>query len=252
MAGRRKFKGEKREAYLEGLRRTGNNNAAAREAGICVSTGPRCRKREPEFEALCLEAVAEAQRRLAGAEGPFDGCDEAAFESIRRGADGRRKIQALGNRRWSKLREERFFAMLRECGNVAASARAAEVSREAVWKRRREWPSFARRFEETMDEAEIALEYRIACLGTNWTEDSEQADFGHAADAGAAAGAAAFDPELALRFLKWREEKKRRLRAPTAALPSAEEARERIARGVAALRRYNEREAARRAAEDEA
>jgi hypothetical protein len=136
-AKRRRFTSPRREAYLAELRRTGNHAAAERAAGIGGSAARRYRQRTPEFEQLCGEAEREATRRLAGAE-PGPTGDEGAFESIRRGADGRLKIQAQGRRRWGKEAEERFFAVLRECGNVAASARAAGVSREAVWQRRRD------------------------------------------------------------------------------------------------------------------
>ena len=244
---KRHFTADRREVYLEDLRRTGNHAAAARAAEISWGGAYRYRKRKPEFEALCIEAEHEAQRRLAGAESPLDGTEEAAFESIRRGADGRLKIQALGQRRWSKRKEELFFDVLRECGNVAASARAAGVSKVAVWKRRREWPGFARRMEETLDEAEIALEYRVACLGTNWTEEAEERD--ERAQEGTVTGnCPQFDPDLALRFLKWRSDKRRGARGSIAALPPAEEVRARIIRKVAAIKRHEAREA-RRAAE---
>jgi hypothetical protein len=250
---RRQFTAARRETFLEDLRRTGNHASASRAAEMTDGGARRYRKRRPEFEALCIEAEREAQRRLGGAEGPFDGCNEAAFESIRRGSDGRLKIQALGKRRWSKRTEEIFFGVLRESGNISAGARAAGVTRRTIWLRRREWPAFARRFDETMEEAEIVLEFRVACLGTNWSEDAElgdEAEWDEEAEAEAdATAAAAFDPELALRFLKWRAEQKRGKAGPGAALPSAEDVRERIARSIAALRRHKERDEARRRAE---
>ncbi len=253
---RRYFIAERREAYLDGLRRTGNHAAAAREVGITAGGARRYRRRKPEFEALCAEAESEARRRLAGAEGADERGADPAFESIRRGADGKLKIQAKGRRRWSRKAEDRFFAVLRECGNIAASARAARVSREAVWKRRRAWPAFARRFEEAMEEAEIALEFRVLGLGTNWSEEAEGAESEEALPPRYARSPssenpgedcqAPFDAELAIRFLKWREEKRRGRRGSTAALPSVEEVRARILRKVAAIKRYREREAARR------
>jgi molybdenum-dependent DNA-binding transcriptional regulator ModE len=247
---RRYFTAPRREQYLANLRRTGNHSAAAREAGVSERAVRRFRARTPDYEALCAAAVREAQRRLGGMAG--DGT-ESAFESIRRGADGRLKIQAQGSRRWSRRAEDRFFAVLRESGNIAASARAAGVSREAVWKRRRTWPAFARRFGEAMEEAEIALEFRVLCLGSNWTEAAEEggAAAEEACDAAAREAAARFDPELALRFLKWRTDRKGSRPASAAALPSAEEVRERILRKVAAIRRYEEREAAREAEDNE-
>ncbi|HYG29995.1 MAG TPA: hypothetical protein VD887_07255 [Allosphingosinicella sp.] len=245
---RRQFKAARREVYLEDLRRTGNYASAARAAGITDGGARRYRQRHPEFEAECVQAKRESQRRLAGAESPLDGTNEAAFESIRRGADGRLKIQAQGRRRWSKRKEELFFDVLRECGNVAASARAAEVSKEAVWKRRREWPGFARRMEETLDEAEVVLEFRVACLGTNWSEDADDRDGAETAGAEEAAAAAAvpFDPDLAIRFLKWRRDGKNGRHKRTAALPPAEEVRARIVRKVTALKKHRLREERRR------
>ena len=207
-AKRRYFTEERRAVYLDCLGRTGNHQAAAREAGVSASAARRFRKRKPDYEALCLAAERAADAILAGAESPDEGVADPAFESIRRGADGRMKIQARGKRRWSLTSENRFFAVLRESGNITASARAAGVSREAVWKRRRDWPAFARRMEETLDEAEVALEFRVACLGTNWTEEAEaRASEDEAAEAETAVEP--FDHEFALRFLKWREEKRR-------------------------------------------
>lgn len=240
---RRYFVAEKREAYLEGLRRTGNHAAAAREAGITPGGARRYRRRFAGFEAACAAAEAEAQRRLAGAQGAFDGA--GAFEGIRRGADGRLKIQALGKRRWSRKTEDRFFAVLRECGNIAASARAVGVSREAVWKKRRTLPAFERRFGETMEEATIVLEFRMACLGTAWAGDEDDPEGGR--EAAAEAGPPApFDPELAMRFLKWRADLKSGRRGAVPALPSVEAVRERIVRKVAAIRRHKALEAKRR------
>src|SRR5215217_4176797 len=125
---RRQFTAERREGFIGDLRRTGNHASAARAAGITDGGARRYRRRLPEFEALCIAAVREARQRTAGAEGPFDECVEAAFESIRRSSDGRLKIQAKGTRRWSRNKEEMFFEVLRECGNVRASAAAAGVS----------------------------------------------------------------------------------------------------------------------------
>ncbi len=246
---RRVFTAERREAYLEGLRRTGNHSAAAREAGISWSAAHRYRRRNPEYEAECVAAAQEAQRRMAGAQSPFDGTKQVAFECIRRGADGRLKIQAQGCRRWSKKAEDIFFDVLRECGNISAAARAAGVTRRTVWLRRRQWPAFARRFDETMEEAEIVLEYRVACVGTNWSEaveaeaEAEEAEPGTVRTEAAEAGTVTsncpqFDPELALRFLKWRAEKRRGQAGPMAALPPAAEVRERILRKVMAVKRH--------------
>ena len=58
--------------------------------------------------------------------------------------------------------EERFFATLAVCGNIAASARAVGFSQSCIDQRRRKWPDFARRLEETLDDAELEIEFRMA------------------------------------------------------------------------------------------
>jgi molybdenum-dependent DNA-binding transcriptional regulator ModE len=242
------FTQDRRETYLANLRRTGNHEAAAREAGISAAAARRFRQRTPDYQALCAEAGREAHARLAGAQGPEDGVLDPAFESIRRGADGRMKVQARGKRRWSKTREDRFFAVLPECGNIAASARAAGVSREAVWKRRRDWPAFARRMEDALDEAEVTLEFRVACLGTNWTEEAEGPERNETAET--ASASVPFDHEFALRFLKWREDKRRGRGRAIAALPPAGDVRARIMRKIEAIKRHRAREAKRAPPED--
>ena len=75
--------------------------------------------------------------------------------------------------------------------------------------------------EETLDEAEVALEFRVACLGTNWTEEAEAREaLEEEAPPPCSARSpspgnpgeeleASFDHEFALRFLKWREDKRR-------------------------------------------
>jgi hypothetical protein len=245
VAERKQFTAEKRAIYLGALRRSGSHRAAAREAEISERTARKRRAREPAFEAACREALEASQGRLAERREAGEGGARNDLESIRRGADGRLKIQARGSRRWSLAAEERFFSVLRESGNIAGSARAAGVSREAVWKRRREWPAFARRMEEVLEEAAITLEFRVACLGTNWPDGAEA---GEGVEAEVEAGPPStelrtgFDPELALRFLKWREEKRRGRPGVAAALPPVEEVRERIIRKVEAIKRHRERE----------
>ena len=244
MADRRRCTAEKRAVYVDALRRTGCYRAAAREAGIGERAARKWRARDAAFGAACREAVEAGQERLAARRGETQGAASAGLESIRRGADGRLKVQARGSRRWSLAAEERFFAMLRESGNIAGSARAAGVSREAVWKRRREWPAFARRMEEVLEDAEITLEFRVASLGTNWPSGAEdEVDL----DAATEGAAAPFDPELALRFLKWREDKRRGRPGVVAALPPVEEVRERIIARVEAIIRHRQREELRRA-----
>jgi hypothetical protein len=214
------------------------------------------REHDPELDRAWREAVAEADRRLSGATGPFDCAAQGGLDMVRRGKNGRLQMVAAGEGRWSAKVEARFLAALRETGNVRASARAVGFSEGAVWDRRRTWPAFAQAMDAMLDEAEVALEFRIAAmangvvggvgeLGTV-TSNCPQGEVGtvtsHCPQR--------FDMEQAMRFLKWREEKRRGRggRAPLARPPSIEEVTEKVVRQVAAIKRHAEKEAARRRA----
>ncbi|HEY0313419.1 MAG TPA: hypothetical protein VGC56_13090 [Allosphingosinicella sp.] len=218
--GRRKrFTALRRSDYLEVLERTGNARAAAEAIGISRNRLRAMRRREPGFDRDCAEAEAAATRRLAGVKGPFDGVEDGNFETIRRRRDGRVQIIAVGPGRWSKKIEDRFFAALAACGNIDASARAVGFAGTDMHRRRRQWPAFARRMDEMLEDAELRLELLLASTGNKWVQAEGAGGAGPGAgtgDAGAAAAsregareAVPFDPEFALRFLKWREEKRR-------------------------------------------
>ena len=163
----RRFIELRRALYLETLRRTGNHRAAARAAGIDPTTAQQRRKRDADFALACLAAEEEAARRLAGAKHMFDGVEDARFETIRRGRNGRLQIVATRTGKWNKTMEEDYFDVLRATANLAAAARAVGVSESLIWQRRRAWPGFRARMEETLEEAEAAMEFRLAAHGTN-------------------------------------------------------------------------------------
>jgi molybdenum-dependent DNA-binding transcriptional regulator ModE len=202
----RRFTAERRAQFLEHLRRTGNQGAAAKAVGMHRDNVEKRRKRDAEFAIACIAAEEEAARRLAGARDPFDGTD-GEFETIRRGRGGRLQIVATRQGKWTKSKEALFFDAMRQCGNVAASARVVGMSESSVWTRRREWPAFRERMEEALDEAEVVLEFRLATCGNNVGAGKE--DDGETGTVTSDRPPMPFDPEFALRFLKWREEKRR-------------------------------------------
>jgi len=211
-APRMRLSAEQRERFLEVLGQTGNRAYAARAIGV----EPRMMDQRREFDKLLDEgweaALDQAHRRLAGANGPFDCIGGRELNVIRRGPKGRLRLMSAGARRWSKAVEERFLAMLAVSGNIAGSARAVGFTESCIWQRRRKWPEFAQRMEEVLDDAEVRLEFRMATMGN----DTDQRAFGEGEAPGGAredarAGAEAaipFDPDLALRFLRWRDAKR--------------------------------------------
>jgi hypothetical protein len=261
----RKLSAEERARFLEVLRKTGNRRFAAEAIGVECRLMDQRREHDPELDRAWEEAAEGAHRRLSGADGPFD-CAQGRLSVIRRGKKGRLQLVAGGEGRWSAEVEERFKAALRESGNVRAAARAVGFSEGTVWQRRRQWPAFARMLEEMLEEAELALEFRIASMGSNVVGEGEEGregagdrPFDLAQDGlGIEQGKRdsrfrgndgfeplPFDPDFAMRFLKWREEKRRgRGRwAPRAKPPSIEAVTDKIVRRVEAIKRHRRREA---------
>ena len=200
-----RFTAPRREAFLEFLGKTGNLTAAAATVGIDRSTAEQRRKRDAEFELGCRAALAEADRALAGAEDAFGADGQGAFTVIKRSRSGRTQIIRAGAKRWSKAIEDRFFAALSMCGNVAAAARAVGFTEGCIWARRRNWSAFRARMEEALDEAEINIEFRLASMGCDLgTAGGEEAGMGTVTSD----CPLPFDPDLALRYLKWRQLKR--------------------------------------------
>lgn len=241
--GRRPYarlSGDERARFLEVLRETGNRRAAA-----AIGTEPRLmdqrREHDPELDRDWEAAVEEADRRLAGAEGPFDCPQGRKLNMIRRGKRGRLQLVAAGDGRWSAEVEQRFKEALRASGNVRAAARSVGFTEGSVWARRRQWPAFAEALEQLLEEAELALEFRIASMGSNILGEAEMGTVASNCPLGEPMP---FDKDFAMRFLKWREEKRRgRGRwAPRAQPPSIEEVTEKIVRRVEAIKRHRQRE----------
>ena len=230
-----RFTALRRDTYLTVLAETGNKRAAAEAIGFRRNRMDGIRKRDPAFAADCAAALATATERLNGGDGQFDGVDDPEFQTLRRCRNGRVQIIAVGPGRWSKRVEDRFLAILGRCGNVEASARAVGFAGTDIFRRRRQWPGFARRLAEALDEADVRLEFRLACYGNTVPPDGE--------DAPADCPEVPFDPEFALKYLKWRQEKKagRGRRGRIATPPSIEAVTEKIIRKVEAIKRHRAR-----------
>lgn len=218
-APKTRLSAEKRERFLEVLGQTGNRRLAAEAIGVEPRLMDQRREFDPLLDRQWKEAIEQSERRLSGASGPLDCIGGTEPMVIRRGPGGRARVVRAGAKRWSRPVEERFFAALAVSGNIAAAARSVGFTASTIAQRRRQWPAFAERMEETLEDAEIALEFRFATSTGGWG-GLDDGDVGSAAtmssgsveDAPATehvAEAPKFDPDLAMRFLKWREQKKR-------------------------------------------
>lgn len=236
---------EQRARFLQVLRETGNRKAAAAAIGVEPRLMDQRREHDPELDRDWEEAAEAAHQGLSEATGPFDCPQGGRFNMIRRGKQGRLQRVAAGDGRWTAGVEKRFLAAVRHFGSVRAGARAVGFSEGAIWDRRRKWPAFAEKLEQVLDEAELELEFRIASMGGNVVPADDGADDGAEPEESEAAPAHTlpFDPDFAMRFLKWREEKRRgRGRwAPRAKPPGIEQVTEKIVRRVLAIKRHRER-----------
>ncbi|HEY0112826.1 MAG TPA: hypothetical protein VGB59_06695 [Allosphingosinicella sp.] len=198
---RTRLSGEKRDRCLEVLSQTGNRGFAAEAIGVDPRLMDQRREFDPALDRAWEEALDQADRRLAGASGPLD---TSGMNVIKRGRGGRLQIVKAGPKRWSRPVEERFFAALAACGTIRAAARAVGFSTNCIDQRRKKWPDFAARMEEALEAAELEIEFRLAtCSNPPETERGRGGETGGDAEPGK------FDPDLAMRFLKWREEKRR-------------------------------------------
>jgi transposase-like protein len=199
------------------------------------------REHDPELDRDWEEAVEEAHRGLSGATGPFDCPQGGRLKMIKRGKRGRLQLVSPGENRWNAAVERRFLDALRVCGNVSAAARAVGFSDGTIWERRRKWPAFAKALDELLEEVELALEFRLGCQGSDVVP--AQGEEPGASESLVPVESGPFDPEAAMRFLKWREEKRRGRgrRTPPAKPPTIEEVTEKIVRRVEAIKRHKAR-----------
>jgi hypothetical protein len=111
-------------------------------AAEAIGFEPRLMDQRRQYDALLdrqwIEALDQADRRLAGVEGPYDpAAGEAEAVVVKRGSSGRLQLQRAGGKRWSRAVEDRFFATLAMCGNISASARAVGFSQSCIDQRAR-------------------------------------------------------------------------------------------------------------------
>lgn len=250
----RKLTEAERARFLAVLRETGNRKAASAAIGVEPRSMDQRRESDPELDQAWDAAVEAAHRRLAPAAGPFDpALTGGGAGMIKRGKNGRLQLVSPGEGRWSAAVEKIFLARLRESGCVRSAARAVGFNENTIWQRRRAWPGFAAEMEEMLEEAELALEFRLAAHASNVVAGvGAQGGANPGGSDGEAEGAdtpssrplpeekGSFDLEAAFRFLKWREEKRRgeKRRAPRAKPPSIEEVTEKIVRRVEAIKRH--------------
>ena len=231
----------RRARVLEVLRETGNVTAAAAAVGARWSSVDYRRKKDPEFGRQCEAAIAEADERLGTADNAFAEGD--GFHAIQRTSSGRYQLTAVRKGYWTKRHDDIFFTHMRRTGNIGASARATGFDESTAWDRYYKWPRFQERWEEVLEQASLALEFRLVCEGNQVRLGPDGGDGAEPRPNGEEPAEAPFDREFALRFLKWREAKKAgKRRGPTPRRPTIESVTEKIIRRVEAIKRHRKQQ----------
>lgn len=215
------------DAFVALVAQTGNYRASARTLGHPFLFTSRMR-RHPGFRRRCEAAARAADARLRLAEGPFlppvetkamPPADEGRppwgskrpannEPVIRRAASGRLQISHVPEGGWTAAIEADFLELLRNSGNFEWSAWAVGFTPGAVYKRRDEWPAFARDCRAALDEAEIRLEYRLVAHAHALLRRASGAHPGAQADAPLPDEDVPFDPEAAMRIIAFLDRRK--------------------------------------------
>lgn len=190
-------------AFLRALERTGEVEAAARDAGIDKSTAYLRRKSHPDFaesweEALRLHA-GRADEEVKERVGFWGRVKAGAFPASvtpppapRHQGEGRRKdellastalggqVRRVGPGRWNAAAEQSFFDELAASANVKRACAAAGVSTNAVYARRMKRPDFRAKWDAVLETGRAAIEmHLVAAAKTSFEPDA--LDLGEAA-----------------------------------------------------------------------
>jgi hypothetical protein len=170
-----------RRAFLRELARTGSVKLAEEKCGICRTSAYQARRKNPAFAASWDRALASARERLSPRAGGDLGQQGATRpeaparagaprlrddEFVRASKTGKPCVARAGPGRWSRAAERTFLAQLAATANVKAAARAAGVSAEAVYARRKKWPAFAAAWAEAKAQGYEQLELSLIHAAT--------------------------------------------------------------------------------------
>ena len=194
-----------RRAFLRELARSGNVASAARACNLDPTFPYQSRRRNPAFAASWERALAKAREGLAQAGGslpqrgaspkeapacPTGSLSRAAGlpasrgageqgkearrrklilrpnETVRSSKVGQPKIVRVKQGRWSAKVEAAFLAELTATANVNAAARAAGVTPQCVYMRRKLWPAFAAEWAAAVAEGWARIETLVVCAAT--------------------------------------------------------------------------------------
>lgn len=186
----RKFSEARRQAFLDGVRETGNQSIAAERAKVSRSWVQLHRSGDADFDAAVRGAVAAFRASVGTGPHPSSpalGRGEKSNSPPRGwshfkgaelvvrgtgGAGGGKRVQIARARlkQWTPRIEERFLAVLAATCNVRAACAAVKLTVSSAYAHRKRWPAFAERWDEAVWEGTQNLEDELMASATVFFE----------------------------------------------------------------------------------
>jgi hypothetical protein len=185
----RKFSEARKQAFLKGVRETGNQTIAAERAKVSRSWVQLHRSTDPQFDADCRAAIAEAKESLAwapdrvrgtrGSNRPPSGWGHLDGEELvvkgTGGSGGGKRVQIARARlkQWTPRVEDRFLATLAATCNVKAACAAVAMTAASAYAHRKRWPGFAARWDAAIEAGYERLEEELTASAIAFFEPPE-------------------------------------------------------------------------------
>lgn len=147
--------------FLFYLARTGNFGFACERIGRAKSGLSKRRARDPDFDAECRDAIAQARCHLWRADGPVAPIEDDKYATVLGTYRGCPQLRRAVPGTLTRAGQERFLSMLAATGNVRFAAHSVGVQPSSIHARRRRDPAFAARMQQAIDTAVAELEMRI-------------------------------------------------------------------------------------------
>lgn len=177
----RKFSAQRKRAFLDYLARTGNQTLSAERAKVSRSWVRLHRTSDPAFDAECREAIEVARMMLSDDvtcpppaspasgrgvswRGPLDPKwrYHEGVELVVAGTNGRRtQVRRANVGSWTPRVEQRFLAVLAGTANVRLACREVGVWPQAAYNHRKQFPGFARAWDQAVEIGMSELESQI-------------------------------------------------------------------------------------------
>jgi hypothetical protein len=193
----KKFSAQRKRAFLTYLSQTGNQTLSAERAKVSRSWVRLHRSGDPEFDAACRSAVAEAKAALEAlaspplpARAPHESPSPAkgggkskwryfeGHELVVRGTGGagggkRVQIGRAREKQWTPRAEKRFLSALGATCNVKAACAEVGMWPPSAYNHRDRWPAFAERWAQAEKIGFFRIQAAMAENGCNLFSDPE-------------------------------------------------------------------------------